>query len=72
MLRSRTRFAQETRPRAGILRDFAIDHFERNERVQNCIARAISYRPLLPHRAQPENRLLRLYFEVGVSQWSGC
>src|SRR5512132_741098 len=67
-----TRFAQKTGPRARILRDLAIDDLEGNMRVQNCIARAISY----GHRSRAElNRKTvcsRLYFEVGISQWSGC
>src|SRR5512132_555209 len=71
-VRRRTRFAQKARSRARILRDLAIDDLESNKRVQNCIARAISY----GHRSRTElNRKTvcsRLYFEVGVSQWSGC
>src|SRR5438067_10137613 len=71
-VRRRTRFAQKTGPRARILRDLAIDDLEGNNRVQNCIARAISY----GHRSRTElNRKTmcsRLYFEVRVSQWSGC
>src|SRR5437763_11267687 len=70
--RSRARFAQKTRSRARVLRDLAIDDLESNKRVQNCIARAISY----GHRSRTElNRKTvcsRLYFEVRVSQWSGC
>src|SRR6476646_1816516 len=69
-VRGRTRFAQKTRPRPGVLRNLAIDDFESNKRVQNCIARAVSYR----HRSSTEfNRktiCARLYFKVGVSQWS--
>src|SRR6516162_345141 len=71
-VRGRTRFAQKTRSRARVLRDFAIDNLESNERVQNCIARAVSYR----HRSGAElNRKTvcpGLYFEVRVSQWSRC
>src|SRR6266480_7869948 len=71
-VRRRTRFAQKTGPRARILGDLAIDNLESNKRVQNCIARAISY----GHRSRTElNRKTvcsRLYFEVGESQWSGC
>src|SRR5437762_7453890 len=70
-IRSRTRFAQKTRSRARVLRDLAIDDLESNKRVQNCIARAISY----GHRSRTElNRKTvcsRLYFEVRVSQSSG-
>src|SRR5436190_4952033 len=70
-IRSRTRFAQKTRSRARVLRDLAIDDLESNKRVQNCIARAISY----GHRSRTElNRKTvcsRLYFEVRVWQRSG-
>jgi hypothetical protein len=63
-----TRFAQKTRPRARILRDFAIDNLESNKRVQNRIARAISY----GHRSSPKLHrktvCSRLHFEVRVSQ----
>src|SRR4029077_9771483 len=69
---SRTRFAQKTGPRARILRDLALDDLESNDRVQNGIARAISY----SHRSRTEldrkTVCSRLYFEVGVSQWPGC
>src|SRR5437762_1308645 len=71
-IRSRTSFAQKTRSRARVLRDLAIDDLESNKRVQNCIARAIGY----GHRSRTElNRKTvcsRFYFEVRVSQWSGC
>jgi hypothetical protein len=70
-VRRGTRFAQKTGTRAGILRDLAIDDLESNDRVQNCIARAISY----GHRSGTELNwkpvCCNLYFEVGVSQWSG-
>src|SRR6476619_2984450 len=66
----RTRFAQKTGPRTRILRDFAIDDLESNNRVQNCVAGAISY----GHRSRTELHrktvCSRLCFEVGVSQWS--
>src|SRR4029453_8450760 len=69
-VRRRTRFAQKTGPRAGVLCNLAIDDFESNKRVQNCIARAVSYR----HRSSTEfNRkpiCPSLYFKVGVSQCS--
>ena len=71
-VRRRSRFAQKTRPCARVLRDFAIDNLKSNERVQNCIARAVSYR----HRSGTElNRKTvcsGLYFEVRVSQWTRC
>ena len=69
---SRTRFAQKTGPRARILRDLAIDDLEGNKRVQNCIARAISYRHCARTEFHRKTVCSCLYLEVGVSQWSGC
>jgi hypothetical protein len=43
-LRSRARFPQKARPYPGSLRDFPINHFQRDRRIQNGIARAIRYR----------------------------
>src|SRR6476469_1887259 len=63
-----TRFAQKTRPRARILRDFAIDNLESNKRVQNCVARAISYRHRSSTKLHREPVCSRLHFEVGVPQ----
>src|SRR5260370_17793621 len=40
-LRSRARFTQKARPYAGSLSDFPINHFQRDRRIQNGIARAI-------------------------------
>src|SRR5437667_8980725 len=69
-VRSRARFAQKTRPRAGILRHFPVDDFQGNSRVQHCIASAVSY----GHRSRTEldRETIRTYlhFEVGVSQLS--
>ena len=64
----RTRFAQKTGPRARILRDFAIDNLESNKRVQNCVARAISYRHRSSTKLHRETVCSRLHFEVGVPQ----
>jgi len=70
-IRSRARFAQKTRPRAGILRHATIDDFKSNSRVQDCIVSAVSY----GHRSRTQlnRKTIRTYlhFEVGVSQWSG-
>jgi hypothetical protein len=70
-VRSRARFAQKTRSRAGILRRAAVDDLKSNGRVQHCIASAVSY----GHRSRTEldRKTIRtcLHFEVGVSQWSG-
>src|SRR5206468_6185803 len=68
---SRARFAQRPGSRAGILRHASIDDFERNSRVQHCVASAVSY----GHRSrtQFDRKTIRtdLRFEVGISQWSG-
>src|SRR4029077_21217162 len=70
-VRSRSRFAQKTRSRAGILRGAPVDDLESSSRVQHCIASAISD----GHRARSEldRKTIRTYlhFEVRVSQWSG-
>jgi hypothetical protein len=49
-LRGRARFTQETRSDSGHLRDFSVYDFQSDDGIQNCIARAISYR----HRAGAE------------------
>src|SRR5437016_6976431 len=70
-VRSCARFAQKTRPRAGILRHAPVDDLEGNSRVQHCIASAVSY----CHRTRTEldRETIRTYldFEMGVPQWSG-
>src|SRR4249919_1453641 len=71
-VRRRTRFAQKTGSRARILRHLAIDDLESNKRVQNCIARPISYGHCSRTELNRKTVCSRLYFEVGVSQWSGC
>src|SRR6476469_8152838 len=71
-VRRRTRFAQKTGSGARILRDLAIDDLEGNKRVQNCIARAISYGHCSRTELNRKPVCSRLYFEVGISQWSGC
>ena len=69
-LRSGPRFTQKARPYACSLRDLSINHFQRDHRIQNCIARAVGY----GHRSGTElNRKTvcsRLYLKVSVSQWS--
>src|SRR5213079_1383443 len=71
-VRSRARFAQKTRPRAGILRHPTVDDLEGNSRVQNCIASPVSYGH--SSRTELDRKTIRTYlhFEVAVSQWSGC
>jgi hypothetical protein len=49
-VRSRTRFAEKTRPRAGILGHLPVDDLEGSSRVQHCIASAVSY----CHRSRTE------------------
>ena len=70
-VRSRARFAQKPRPRAGILRHSPVDDFEGNSRVQHCVASAVSYGH--SSRTELDRKTIRAYlhFEVGVSQWSG-
>jgi hypothetical protein len=69
-VRRRTRFAQKTRPGAGILRDLAIDDLEGNKRVQNCIARAVSYGHCSGTELNWKTVSSCLYFKVSVSQCS--
>jgi hypothetical protein len=71
-VRRRPRFPQKTRPGTGILRDFAIDNLEGNKRVQNCISRTVSYGHRSGTELDRKTVCPCLYFEVGVSQWSGC
>src|SRR5207249_10870717 len=71
-VRSRARFAQKTRPRAGILRHTPVDDLKGNSRVQHCVASEVSY----GHRSRTEldRNTIRTYlnFEVRVPQWSRC
>ena len=71
-VRSRARFAQKTRPRAGIVCHAPVDDLKSNSRVQHSIASAVSYR----HRSRPEFDREAigsdLHFEVGIPQWSWC
>jgi hypothetical protein len=70
-VRSRTRFAQKTRPRAGILRHLPVDDLEGNSRVQHCIASAVSYCHRTRTKLDRETICTYLDFEMGVPQWSG-
>src|SRR5439155_24458127 len=69
-LSGRARFAQETRSRSGILCDCSVDYFKRDDGIQHCVARAISYR----HCAGAElgGKAIRadFHFKVIVLQWS--
>jgi len=68
---SRARFTQKPRPRAGILRHSPVDDLEGNNRVQYCIASAISYGHSSGTEFDRKTIRTYLHFEVGVSQWSG-
>ena len=69
-LRGRARFAQEARSCAGILRDSSVDYFKRDNGIQHCVARAISYRHC--SGAELDRKAVRadFHFEVIVLQWS--
>jgi hypothetical protein len=67
-VRSGAGFTQKARPYTGSLRDFPINHFQRDRRIQNRVARAISYR----HGTGPELHWKSVgadfHFKVIVSQ----
>jgi hypothetical protein len=71
-VRSGPGFTQKARPYAGSLRDSPIDHFQRDRRIQNGIARAIRY----CHGTGPELNWKSVgsdfHFKVIVSQPAGC
>jgi hypothetical protein len=71
-VRSGAGFTQKARPDTGSLRNFPINHFQRDRRIQNGIARAIRYR----HGTGPELNWKSVgtdfHFEVIVSQPAGC
>src|SRR5260370_33007498 len=64
-VRSRARFAQKTRARAGILRHAAVDDLEGNSSVQDCIASAISY--LHRSRTELDRETIGSYFHSEVA-----
>src|SRR6266446_8873942 len=70
-LRSGAGFTQKARPDTGSLRDFPINHFQRDCRIQNGIARAIRY----CHGTGPELNCKSVgtdfHFKVIVSQPAG-
>jgi hypothetical protein len=71
-VRSGAGFTQKARPDTGSLRHFPINHFQRDRRIQDSIARAIRYR----HGTGPElnRKSIRadFHFKVIVSQPAGC
>src|SRR4029077_11743272 len=71
-LRSGAGFTQEARSRPGILCDSSVDYFKRDDGIQHCVARAISYR----HRAGAEldRKAVRadFHFKVIVLQRPRC
>src|SRR5712691_5558227 len=71
-LRGRPRFAQEARSRPGILCDCSVDYFKRDDGIQHCVARAISYRHC--PRAELDRKAVRadFHFKVIVLQRPRC
>src|SRR6266550_823808 len=71
-LRSRARFAQEARSRPGVLCDYSVDYFKRDDGIQHCVARAISYRHC--SRAELDRKAVRadFHFKVIVLQRPRC
>src|SRR5207248_3855144 len=69
-LRGRPRFAQEARSRPGILCDYSVDYFQRDDGIQHCVARTISY--CHRSRAKLGGKAVRadFHFKVIVLQWS--
>jgi hypothetical protein len=69
-LRGRARFAQEARSRPWILCDSSVDYFKRDDGIQHCVARAISYRHC--SGAELDRKAVRadFHFKVIVLQWS--
>jgi hypothetical protein len=69
-LRGRARFTQEARSDSRHLRDFSVDDFKCDDRIQNRIARPISNRDC--SRAELNRKTVRpdLHFEVVVLQRS--
>jgi hypothetical protein len=71
-LRGGACFTQKARPYAGSLRDVPINHFQRDRRIQNGIARAIRD----CHGTGPELNCKSVgtdfHFKVIVSQPAGC
>ena len=69
-LRSRTRFAQETRSDSGHLRDFLVYDFESDDRIQNRVVRTISDRDYSCAELDRKAVGANLYLKVIVLQWS--
>src|SRR5436853_1485787 len=71
-LGGRPRFTQETRSDSGHLRDFSVYDFQSDDRIQNRISRAISYRHCAS--AELDRKAVRadLHFNVIVLQWPRC
>jgi hypothetical protein len=66
-VRSGARFAQETRPRARILRHASVNDLQRSSRVQHGIASAIRDRHRSCAQLNGETICAYFHFEVGVS-----
>src|SRR6266481_3732837 len=71
-LGGRPRFTQETRSDSGHLRDFSVYDFQSDDRIQNRISRAISYRHCAS--AELDRKAVRadLHFKVIVLQRPRC
>jgi hypothetical protein len=65
-LRGRPRFAEETRSDSGRLRDFSVYDFQSDHGIQNCVARAISYRHCSGAELDRKTIRTNFYFEVIV------
>src|SRR5438132_3060812 len=65
-LRGRARFAQEARLDSGHLRDLSVYNFKSDHGIQNCVARAISYRHCSGAELDRTTIRANFYFEVIV------
>jgi hypothetical protein len=71
-VRSGAGFTQKARPYTRSLRDFPINHFQRNRRIQNGIARAIRYCHGTGAELDCKSVGTDFHFKVIVSQPPGC
>jgi hypothetical protein len=66
------RFPQKARPYAGSLRDFPINHFQRDRRIQNGIARPIGYGHGTGPKLNGKSVGTDFHLKVIISQPAGC
>src|SRR6266567_633133 len=71
-LGGRPRFTQETRSDSGHLRDFSVYDFQSDDRIQNRISRAISYRHCSGTELDRKAVCADFHFKVIVLQRPGC